>query len=238
MRFRWKDYRDHHQQKTMTLTAEEFIRRFPIHVLPPRFRYYGLLGNRYREGKLARCRQRLGMPPAAIAAASPQDYRDPAAHRRFPAGMSGLPPGSPARGGDFASRPRPSHYRHLLRTRLDHPHLCRRARWDRASAAVWPHGEIAARGGPHTLSAPPRTGCRCRRRRQRPADPLLHLAGDTGAGYNPHRLGYECRGLVQLIFSPAVAARTFLPLLGVSRAATAGLKILCVRPTGLIRKRC
>ena len=79
VRFRWKDYRDHHQRKTMTLTAEEFIRRFPIHVPPPRFqrlRYYGLLGNRYREEKLARCRQRLGMPPAAIAAASPQDYRD------------------------------------------------------------------------------------------------------------------------------------------------------------------
>src|SRR5881397_1604660 len=58
VRFRWKDYRDDNQQKTMTLTAEEFIRRFLIHVLPAgfqRIRYYGLLGSRYREQKLARC---------------------------------------------------------------------------------------------------------------------------------------------------------------------------------------
>jgi hypothetical protein len=47
--FRWKDYRDESAQKTMTLTGDEFIRRFLLHVLPPglqRIRYYGLLGNR------------------------------------------------------------------------------------------------------------------------------------------------------------------------------------------------
>ena len=80
VRFRWKDYRDHSQQKTMTLTAEEFIRRFLLHVLPhgfQRIRYYGLLGNRYRERKLARCRQLLGMPrPETSVAEAPQDYRD------------------------------------------------------------------------------------------------------------------------------------------------------------------
>lgn len=77
--FRWKDYRDGHRQKVMTLGAPEFIRRFLLHVLPAgfqRIRYYGLLGNRYREEKLARCRQLLGMPPAQIADAPPQDYRD------------------------------------------------------------------------------------------------------------------------------------------------------------------
>jgi len=65
VRFQWKDYRDQ-QQKTMALSAEEFIRRFLLHVLPdrfPRIRYYGLLGNRHREQKLARCRQLLDMPP-------------------------------------------------------------------------------------------------------------------------------------------------------------------------------
>jgi hypothetical protein len=39
----------------MTLDAEEFIRRFLMHVLPDgfqRIRYYGFLGNRYREQKL------------------------------------------------------------------------------------------------------------------------------------------------------------------------------------------
>ena len=44
------------QIKTMTLSAEEFIRRFLLHVLPngfQRIRYYGFLGNRYREEKLA-----------------------------------------------------------------------------------------------------------------------------------------------------------------------------------------
>ena len=58
VRFRWKEYRDGNQQKTMTLPAAEFLRRFLLHVLPDRFqriRYYGLLGNRYREQKLARC---------------------------------------------------------------------------------------------------------------------------------------------------------------------------------------
>jgi Putative transposase/Transposase zinc-binding domain len=63
--FRYKDYRHDSQQKTMTLDAEEFIRRFLLHVLPDgfqRIRYYGFLGNRYREEKLARCRELLDMP--------------------------------------------------------------------------------------------------------------------------------------------------------------------------------
>jgi len=63
--FRWKDYRDNDRQKQMTLPADEFIRRFLIHVLPDgfqRIRYYGFLSNRHREEKLALCRQLLGMP--------------------------------------------------------------------------------------------------------------------------------------------------------------------------------
>ncbi|EQD26828.1 Transposase, IS801/IS1294, partial [mine drainage metagenome] len=62
--FRWKDYRDGDAQKTMTLAAEEFIRRFLLHVLPPgfhRIRYYGLLGNRHRQDKLDQCRRLLDM---------------------------------------------------------------------------------------------------------------------------------------------------------------------------------
>ena len=49
----------------MTLTVGEFIRRFLLHVLPTgfqRIRYYGFLGNRHREEKLAVCRHLLGMP--------------------------------------------------------------------------------------------------------------------------------------------------------------------------------
>src|SRR5712691_2097462 len=79
--FRWNDYRHNHRQKTMTLSAEEFIRRFLIHVLPDRFqriRYYGFLSNRHREEKLTLCRQLLGMPapdPQTVAADPPAgDY--------------------------------------------------------------------------------------------------------------------------------------------------------------------
>jgi Putative transposase/Transposase zinc-binding domain len=76
--FQWKDYRDKGQQKAMHLSAEEFIRRFLLHALPDgfqRIRYYGLLGNRYRQQKLARCRQLLGMAPPTEAPV-PEDYRD------------------------------------------------------------------------------------------------------------------------------------------------------------------
>jgi hypothetical protein len=82
VRFQWKDYRDQGQIKTMSLSADEFIRRFLIHVLPEgfqRIRYYGFLGNRYRQQKLARCRQLLGMqiPVQQTTAASPsKDYQD------------------------------------------------------------------------------------------------------------------------------------------------------------------
>jgi len=82
VRFRWKDYRNNKHHKTMTLTAEEFIRRFLIHVLPDRFqriRYYGFLCNRYRTQKLAQCRQLLGSSvtdTSTDASEQPQDYRD------------------------------------------------------------------------------------------------------------------------------------------------------------------
>ena len=61
--FRWKDYRDHDRQKIMTLDADEFIRRFLLPDGFQRIRHYGLLGNRARESKLARCRQLLDAPP-------------------------------------------------------------------------------------------------------------------------------------------------------------------------------
>ena len=78
IRFRWRDYRNGNRQKTMTLTADEFIRRFLFHVLPQgfqRIRYYGFLGNRYREQKLARCRQLLAVPQPPVSEET-RDYRD------------------------------------------------------------------------------------------------------------------------------------------------------------------
>jgi len=63
VRFLYKDYADGGKKKAMTLTADEFIRRFLLHILPARFmrlRYYGFLSNRYRRDKIARCRELLG----------------------------------------------------------------------------------------------------------------------------------------------------------------------------------
>lgn len=69
--FQWKDYRgkDRHQSRTMTLDAEEFIRRFLIHTLPPgfqRIRYFGLMANRHRRQTLARCRTLLTGPQGQL----------------------------------------------------------------------------------------------------------------------------------------------------------------------------
>jgi hypothetical protein len=60
--FGYKDYADDHRQKTMTLSAEEFLRRFLQHILPKGFvkiRHYGLLANRRREERLTLCRRLL-----------------------------------------------------------------------------------------------------------------------------------------------------------------------------------
>jgi hypothetical protein len=81
VRFKWKDYRHGDQVKTMALSADEFIRRFLLHVLPngfQRIRYYGFLGNRYRQEKLDQCRRLLGMPMADqhTAPGVEKDYRD------------------------------------------------------------------------------------------------------------------------------------------------------------------
>jgi putative transposase/transposase-like zinc-binding protein len=62
--FAYKDYADGAKQKTMMLSAQEFVRRFCLHVLPERFvkiRHYGLLGNRQRQQRLAYARQLLGV---------------------------------------------------------------------------------------------------------------------------------------------------------------------------------
>jgi hypothetical protein len=78
--FRWKDYRHASRQKVMRLEAQEFMRRFLLHVLPAgfqRIRHYGLLANRHRAVKLARCRQLLAEPaPVVEVPEVPLDYRD------------------------------------------------------------------------------------------------------------------------------------------------------------------
>jgi hypothetical protein len=78
--FRYKDYCHGARRKTMTRKAEEFIRRFLLHVLSEcfqRIRYYGFLANRYREQKLAQRRELLDMPaPEPAASEASKDYSE------------------------------------------------------------------------------------------------------------------------------------------------------------------
>lgn len=64
--FTYKDRKDNNSRKIMTLQADEFIRRFLLHVLPHgfmRIRHFGLLSNRYKKQNLSLCRQFLGLSP-------------------------------------------------------------------------------------------------------------------------------------------------------------------------------
>jgi hypothetical protein len=79
--FRWKDYRakGNTRYKTMTLSAQEFMRRFLLHVLPGgfhRIRHYGLLANATRRNNLARARELLHVVPEP---AAPQPSDEPTA---------------------------------------------------------------------------------------------------------------------------------------------------------------
>ena len=67
MSFRWKDYRakGKTRYKAMTLSPEEFMSRFLLHVLPSglhRIRHYGLLANASRKSNLAAARLFLAVP--------------------------------------------------------------------------------------------------------------------------------------------------------------------------------
>ena len=81
VRFRYTDYAAGRTAKVMELSAEEFLRRFLLHVVPTgfvRIRHYGLLANRTRQDKLTRARQLLAivaatplLPPVANTATAP-----------------------------------------------------------------------------------------------------------------------------------------------------------------------
>jgi hypothetical protein len=60
--FRWKDYAHSNKKRKMTVSADEFLRRFLLHVLPRgfvRIRFFGFLANRCRADLLPLCRQLL-----------------------------------------------------------------------------------------------------------------------------------------------------------------------------------
>lgn len=82
--FRYKDYRRSgtERQQVMTLSPDEFIRRFLLHALPRgfhRIRHYGLLASGTRKGNLERARQLLAVAPSATAdiLVEPTDTRPP-----------------------------------------------------------------------------------------------------------------------------------------------------------------
>lgn len=62
--FRYRDRTDGDKCKQMTIYAQEFIRRFLLHVLPDssmRIRHYGFLANRCKSKELARCCEIFGL---------------------------------------------------------------------------------------------------------------------------------------------------------------------------------
>jgi len=76
--FRYKDYRRQHRQRTMTLAATEFIRRFLMHVVPRgfmRIRYYGFLANTHRNKQLAKIRKLLHVS-TPTADSQPEECQD------------------------------------------------------------------------------------------------------------------------------------------------------------------
>ncbi|MCW5721595.1 MAG: IS91 family transposase [Devosia sp.] len=80
--FRYKDYRrsSADRQQVMTLAADEFIRRFLIHVLPRgfhRIRHYGLLAGSARKDCLAQARDVLGVAPATDEPPAAETAPDP-----------------------------------------------------------------------------------------------------------------------------------------------------------------
>jgi Putative transposase/Transposase zinc-binding domain len=82
--FAYKDYADGSKQKEMTLSADEFVRRFRLHLLPARFvkvRHYGILSNRNRQRKIAQAKSLLPTidvpPPATRAEGDPTEHRCP-----------------------------------------------------------------------------------------------------------------------------------------------------------------
>lgn len=81
VRLTYRDYADHHAVKILTLSADEFLRRFLLHVLPPgfkRIRHFGLLASRGRTDKLRRCRHLLDQHPGAAVSAAPDPGSAPA----------------------------------------------------------------------------------------------------------------------------------------------------------------
>ena len=118
VRFRYKDYSDDQRSKVLSLSSSEFMRRFLMHTLPSgfvRIRYYGFLANRYRNERLKKCRDLLGVSsgptstiqedqtPVENSDAPPSPKTCPACRRQSLAIIDVVPPSRPL-------PPRPPHF--------------------------------------------------------------------------------------------------------------------------------
>ena len=77
--FRWRDSAHHNEQKLLTLSVDEFLRRFLLHLLPEgfvRIRNFGFLANRRRATTLPLCLQLLGSTPQANPQPTPASSSD------------------------------------------------------------------------------------------------------------------------------------------------------------------
>ena len=69
--FRWRDSAHKNKKRLLTLSVDEFLRRFLLHLLPRRFvriRHFGFLANRKRAALLPLCFQLLASPTESISA--------------------------------------------------------------------------------------------------------------------------------------------------------------------------
>ncbi len=77
--FHYRDRANGNRRRSMTLPAAAFLRRFLLHVLPPRFvriRHYGFLANSVRRQRIALCRRLLGVPAESAPPASSESWEE------------------------------------------------------------------------------------------------------------------------------------------------------------------
>src|SRR6202142_2299035 len=78
--FRWRDSAHNNEQKLMTLSLDEFLRRFLLHLLPKgfvRIRHFGFLANRRRSALLPLCFAALGTVPVPMEPETTAQESDP-----------------------------------------------------------------------------------------------------------------------------------------------------------------
>ena len=77
--FKYKDRRRGNRTRSMTVAVDEFIRRFLLHVLPPRFvkiRYFGFMFHRDKRKSIALIREQMGTAQANSEPEPSEDVRE------------------------------------------------------------------------------------------------------------------------------------------------------------------